>query len=162
MFTVDESTFANAITWLVSLGVIVNTTKTPAEKKRVEIILAAVEDDKKARLVIENVLKSAVSYVEKIFTAETTLSLQQNRLEGEELRLVKERLDGNRRISHNALISDLRIANRYLFKTFGKAIPVGGVYSAEPSHLADTERFRSAIGSWAGRLVVAYFNDRSL
>ena len=45
-----------------------------------------------------------------------------------------EELDRNRRIKHDALISQLTAMNRYLFKNYQtrRSVPVGGVYSLAP------------------------------
>jgi hypothetical protein len=74
--------------------------------------------------------------------------MQKYRLEPEEYRNLLSELDRSRKIKHDALISDLNIINRYLFKKYGKEIPEGGLF------FGNVERFydRETIADWAGKV----------
>ena len=129
-------------------------------KARIDEIIASVKEDKNALNLIHGVLAKAQNYVDRVFAMETALQTQRPYTEGGELRKLTEDLDGLRSIAHNALISEIQIVNRYLFKTFGPdVIPPGGVYSKDPVHLT-SNAYRSSIGDWAGELVVEYFTGR--
>ena len=86
---------------------------------------------------------------------ESQLKTARLRLEGEDLRELTEVLDKNRKLAHEALISDLHIFNRYLLKNYEDA-PIGGLYSKSPDSIRD----RVAIADWAGELLAALFNER--
>jgi len=129
-----------------------------AERERIEEILDIAERDDTALSLIENVLSAVSSYIEAICNMEGSLSMQRFRLEGEEIRVLTEKLDGKRRRKHNVLIDSIKIANRYLFKKFGTEIPVGGIYSSDPLHLCSDCLNRDAIGDWAERVAKVFSN----
>ena len=103
--------------------------------------------DEKTKSVISNVKKSIRRYYETVTNMEATLKAQRFRLEGSEFRKLTERLDSLRHSAHEVLMDSIRIANRYLVQTYGKDIPVGGVYSGDSIHLRVPDRI--AIGNWA-------------
>lgn len=115
---------------------------------RIEDIKALVSEDATALKLINSVERSIDRYADTVLTMQTTLSSARFRLDGQELRELTVRLDRNRHTAHESLIDSIRIANRYLFKTYGaETIPAGGVYDADPLHLKYNNR--DAIGQWA-------------
>jgi hypothetical protein len=91
---------------------------------------------------------------------ETTLRVQHNKLEGQEVRETTKRLDGLRKKARNRLVDSLRMCNRYLFKTYGvDSIPPGGIYSGGPQHLTGDVN-QTAIANWACQVVAAFFEER--
>ncbi len=138
----------------------VTATGASEAKKRITDILAIAGTDQVATNVIEELFQKSFAYVEAVYSMETALQVRRHRLEGEELREVTERFDHRRRLAHNALIDQIKIVNRYLFRTFGTVeIPAGGIYSRDPRHISD-DAYRSALGDWAGEVVLAFFVDR--
>jgi len=130
------------------------------EKDRVRLIFNLVDGDETAVSLIDQLLESAVNYVEAVFKMETTLATQRLLKEGSDLGELTEELDEKRHRKHNLLIDNIRIVNRYLFRNFKDDIPAGGIYSDDPVHIAENNTNRAAIGDWAGRLVISYFEDR--
>ena len=61
--------------------------------------------------------------------------------------------DQRKRISHEALISQLAIVNRYVFKNnnLKGRVPIGGIYSLDPNTIVN----RNMVGDWAYYLVNA-------
>ena len=115
---------------------------------RLSIISDAVAKDNAALKLLCSVAAAIRRYADCVFSMESALTAARFRLEGEELRELTMRLDRNRHTAHESLISSIRAANRYLFKTFGTAtIPVGGVYDGDPLHIRYNNR--EAIGEWA-------------
>jgi hypothetical protein len=164
MLQLTNKQLAPVITWLIGLGVtatIMRKGVTAIEKKRIEDILKIAGKDDTAVKLIDDMFKAVMGYMEVGFTMETTLALQRNRLEGEELRSLKQRLDGNRRMAHNRLLDSIKIANRYLFRTFGSEMPAGGVYSGDMDHLINMDQYRAAFGDWAGRLIMAFYDTKT-
>jgi hypothetical protein len=113
---------------------------------RIREIKGIIGGDEQANKFIENVVIKAIDYIRQIERAERILSIHSNSYD------FKDKFDSAdklRTIKHNALISDLNIANRYLFKEYGDVIPVGGLF------VGPVEQFhqREIIGDWAVELV---------
>ncbi len=114
--------------------------------ERIHQIKEIVGDDQQALKLIESVLTKASDYIRQIDRMERILTIHQGSYD------FKEKFDSAdklRTIKHNALISDLTIANRYLFKEYADLIPVGGLF------VGPVEQFheREIIGDWAVELV---------
>jgi hypothetical protein len=122
---------------------------------RLNIISRLVSQDEVAVSLLEKLLSTAEAYFGKVVLMESQLKTARLRLEGEDLRELTEVLDKNRKLAHEALISDLHIFNRYLLKNYQDA-PIGGLYSKSPESIRD----RVAIADWAGELLAALFNER--
>lgn len=122
---------------------------------RLNIISRLVSQDEVAVSLLEKLLSTAEAYFGKVVLMESQLKTARLRLEGEDLRELTEVLDKNRKLAHEALISDLHIFNRYLLKNYEDA-PIGGLYSKSPDSIRD----RVAIADWAGELLAALFNER--
>lgn len=122
---------------------------------RLNIISRLVSQDEVAVSLLEKLLSTAEAYFGKVVLMESQLKTARLRLEGEDLRELTEVLDKNRKLAHEALISDLHIFNRYLLKNYEDA-PIGGLYSKSPESIRD----RVAIADWAGELLAALFNER--
>jgi hypothetical protein len=115
---------------------------------RLESIKEVVFSDATAVKMLNSVKTAITRYAETVFTMEQRLRSARYRLEGQELIDMAMRLDQNRHIAHESLIDSVKIANRYLFRTYGTdTIPAGGVYDADPLHLKYNNR--DAIGEWA-------------
>lgn len=122
---------------------------------RLNIISRLVSQDEVAVSLLEKLLSTAEGYFGKVVLMEGQMKTARLRLEGEELRELTEVLDKNRKLAHEALISDLHIFNRYLLKNY-EDVPTGGIYSKDPDSIRD----RVAIADWAGELLAALFNGR--
>lgn len=61
---------------------------------------------------IQKLINSAATYVETVVNMESSIKILSFRLEGKDYRLAVEALDKRRRAAHNALIAQVKIANR--------------------------------------------------
>ncbi|GEM_PF-1477278 len=114
---------------------------------RIREIKDKVTSDPQALKLIENVLVKATDYIRQIERTERILAIHQGSYDFQDKFANADKL---RTIKHNALISDLTIANRYLFKEYGTdEIPEGGLF------VGPVEQFhqREVIGDWAVELV---------
>ncbi len=113
---------------------------------RIREIREIIGADEQAKKLIENVLIKASDYIRQIERMERILAVHSGSYDFQDKFDSADRL---RTIKHNALISDLNIANRYLFKEYGDMIPVGGLF------VGPVEQFhqREIIGDWAVELV---------
>ncbi len=114
------------------------------------------EDDKKGLALVHDLVDMAASYIEAVVNMETSIKIIRFRIDDP----IKQRerigaLDKFRTIKHNALIAQLKIVNRYLFKNYGDDVPIGGIYSLNPMTLSHEDRV--AIAEWANYLAVALF-----
>lgn len=164
MINIDLISFIDPI-WVIGILGAVNSVQekkvsTAKEKERLQLVTNIVRDDETAISLIEKATNSAFEYVSAVYSMERTLATQRHRLEGEAIRQLTESLDSMRKRKHDLLIDDIRIANRYIFKTFGQDIPEGGIYSGDPWDLTEGNVKRVAVGDWAGKLVYQYFDDR--
>lgn len=117
-------------------------------RERFHQLLTVVGDDVTAQRLIQDVKACILRYHDTVISMDRTLHAQRYRVEGEELRDLTQRLDTLRHTSHERLVDSVVIANRYLFKTYGKKVPTGGIYTESPHHLVGSPD-RCAIGSWA-------------
>ncbi|AJF08153.1 DUF3232 domain-containing protein [Geoalkalibacter subterraneus] len=124
--------------------------------ERFNKVVEVVAGDDVAVSLLEKLLDSAERYFGTVCKMEARLKMARFRLEGEELRDLTETLDRNRRMAHEALISNLHIFNRYALKEFGEDMPIGGVFSKNPEAIRD----RIAVGDWAGELLCALYVRR--
>ncbi|MBS3152460.1 DUF3232 domain-containing protein [Candidatus Woesearchaeota archaeon] len=103
---------------------------------------------------VQQLLEICERYVVVVANVERIGIIHRFRTQTDEQEIEKFRnLDQLRKITHNALISQLKLVNRYLFRKYGDEISIGGIYSFYPMTLADEDR--SAIGEWAYCLVDA-------
>jgi len=66
-------------------------------------------------------------------------------LEEKELsELIQKYLNSNCRLAHTTLLDSIAILNRYLFKSFGDAVPSGGIFSKNPESIRD----KVTVGIW--------------
>jgi len=116
------------------------------------------KEDSNVSSLLESLVGSATRYVCHVANMEA--QIKRNSVDSREstpsfyLReraRLRESLDSERRIYHNALISRLSALNRYLFNEFPDEIPAGGIYSLDPESIRD----RRYVGTWAGNLVSA-------
>lgn len=130
------------------------------EKKaleRLQEVKEIVEGDATGERLIERTLEKASEYIGRVSSMERHLTLAKFRgIEGEILRDLTTRLDRSRRLAHDALISELFTANRYLFRNYADDMPVGGLFTLSPEAIHD----RIAVGDWAGHLVGAIVANR--
>lgn len=126
--------------------------------ERYNEVVEIVSADDVAASLLEKLVESAERYFGSVVKMEARLKMARFRLDGEELRDLTETLDRNRRMAHEALISNLHIFNRYVIKEFGKDVPVGGVFSKDPESIRD----RVAIADWAGELLCALYANRKI
>ncbi len=70
------------------------------------------------------------------------------RMDGDDFRAFVTRIEQNRHTMQEGVITNLKAANRYLFRTYGVGeVPVGGLYDFDPLHLKMNNR--DAISEWA-------------
>lgn len=117
--------------------------------ERVELIKKVIASDGRAMQLVGDVIRCANSYIQSVNTMERSMKSAQFRMETDQYQRLVMQLDQRRRILHDALLSQLNITNRYLFKNFKEEIPVGGLFSHDPSQYHD----RAAIGDWAFELI---------
>jgi len=116
-------------------------------------LLREINDSRGLKLVHELVVKCS-EYIQIVVVSEELMGLQRFRKQTDEDVMAEfRRLDILRRIKHNALISQLVIVNRYLFKinSLKNKVPIGGIFSLDPTFLE--RRDRDKIALWAGFLV---------
>lgn len=100
--------------------------------------------------VIEDLIQSAVEYIRKVTYLESALIVSAKNKSGVEYRDYIQKLDENRSISHNALISNVKVVNRICKKY---SLPL--IYEGD-------ENDRVKIGNFAGELVNELFMTRRL
>ncbi|MFH1682803.1 MAG: DUF3232 domain-containing protein [Candidatus Woesearchaeota archaeon] len=116
-------------------------------------------EDSQGISLLDELVSLASRYVESVVRMDLPKSVKY-RLETWEFQEKIQELDQSRRIKHDAFISQLRIMNRYLFKSYeaGEEVPYGGVYSLAPQTLSPLDRV--AVGDWAGYLVLGLYAQR--
>ena len=119
--------------------------------KQIADLLDEITDKKGLRLVQELVEKCA-NYVR--ITEEMEEFIKKHEIRDtpiEKYQQYFKSIDERKRLSHNALISQLSIVNRYLFKhpVIENRVPIGGIYSLDPNSIRD----RNAVGDWAYYLI---------
>jgi hypothetical protein len=112
--------------------------------------------DERGLKLIKELLKKIFNYIENVTRFELFIKQKKYKLEteckdAEEYRETMQNLDNIRRLSHNALIDQLNIVNRYMFKNYRDETPIGGIYSLDPNSMKD----RTAVADWAGYLAEA-------
>ena len=126
---------------------------------RYSAVTAIIAKDETAVNMLEKLIDAALGYMEKVVQMESRLKTARLRLEGEELREITQRLDKNRTIAHEALISSLHIFNRYLVKNYQDELLdeglEGGIFP-NPEAIRD----RVAIADWAGELLCGIYQAR--
>lgn len=132
-------------------------TNSDLAQQRFEQILRLIQGDDVSLSLLENLLESAERYFQTVVSMEHKVRLARLRLEGQNLRDFIHSLDTHRSLSHNTLLDNIAILNRYLFKKFGPdAVPVGGIYSKDPESI----RVRALVGDWAGELLYGLYLNR--
>ena len=104
---------------------------------------------------LDELVQKASRYVSVVITKEDFDIINRFRMDPKSFKEASVRADVGRRISHDTLIDQLKITNRYLFKHHKEETPVGGVYSLEPQTIRD----RIAVGDWAGHLVLGIYDQ---
>lgn len=117
---------------------------------RIATILDVTGDDSTALNLIASVRTSLLRYKETIINYERLGVLRLRCFDEAEVKELTVRLDTQKHTAHERLMSDIAIVNRYLFKTYGRSIPAGGVYTDDPHHLYGGMN-RHAIEAWACR-----------
>ena len=122
-------------------------------------ILKELNDSRGLKLIQELVDKCA-RYIDiaSIAEAHSKMLRSGNFAGGEgilDVQRASENLDRNRKLAHDALISQLIIVNRYISSK--KDIPLGGIYSLDPRTLIEPYEYdsRVKIGDWAKYLTNA-------
>lgn len=125
-----------------------------AYKRYLKVVNILKEENKKKILkLVHELVNKSVNYFDYVVRAEIRIEQIKYRLEGEDFRRELENIDKNRRLLHNALMSQLMIVNRTLFKDgdIKDKIPIGGMFSGNVDALARKDR--DAVANWAGYLV---------
>jgi hypothetical protein len=117
-------------------------------------ILTIVNQSKRKTIyinLISQLITKCLDYIRAVNSMEVFIRLNRFRLEPLDFQERTKDLDTRRRLAHNALIDQLTITNRNLFTNndFKRKIPIGGIYSLNPSSITD----RASIAVWAGYLV---------
>ncbi len=133
---------------------------TTAAARRVSDISDLLEgsEDANGMKLLSSLVASAESYLQR--TNATDLSPEHKaRLTDEQFLSLKQERDMNRRISYEALMSNLTAFNRYLFENYepGAEVPYGGACSLDPIFLSPMDR--TAVSRWACELVIGMYND---
>ncbi len=106
---------------------------------------------------VKDLVKLCIDYVELRLNFERLMEMQKFRKQNDE-EVLEEfiRLGNLRKIKHNAMMSQLKIVNRYLFKKYEKGtVPIGGLYTLDPLTLIHDNR--EIVGDWAAYLVDALY-----
>lgn len=130
------------------------------EKERIQVITNLIDGDEEALFLIDKVLASAFEYQAAAYTIQRTIQTQKFRLDRNKLDEITTNQVKLMNGRHDALIESVINANKLLFRKYGDSIPKGGVFNGDPTHVAELNPNRVAIGDWAGRLVYAYFEER--
>jgi hypothetical protein len=116
-------------------------------------ILNKCKSDKKQVYInlINELIKKCIEYIRNVNQIQHLIDHSQYRLTAEAYRDSYSELDLSRRLAHNALIDQLTIVNRNLFKDpeLKNKIPIGGIYSLNPDSIKD----RNFIAQWAAYLI---------
>lgn len=116
--------------------------------ERVNNILKVTGGETNVLRLMSDVKSSVVRYAECVDRNETAIRMLRFReTDVAKYQEAAERLDTLRHMAHERLIDSIKIANRYLFRTYGRDIPAGGVYPRDPLHLSSNRR--DAIAAWA-------------
>ena len=114
--------------------------------------------DKVGLKLLKELIDKVTGYVSHVVGMAKRIETARFRLDQERYIQLATNLDEVRGIKHNALISQLKILNRYLFKTYtAEIIPFGGVYSLDP----ETINMREVVGDWAGYRATAIVKKKS-
>ena len=144
--------------------------------KRYQEVRDILDGDDIGEKCLEDLVDSSSNYVKNVLNLEH--AIKTSRFHGddpEKYKSMMENLDRNRRISHNALLSNFKILNRYLFRKLSetdKRLP-GGIYTENPDNLISFSRYsdmndvpdriRYSVAEWAGYLLdgvkLAKFSD---
>ena len=136
------------------MGLSTSPKKKSAALARYEEVCAIIKGEEVALSLLDKLLESGEAYFVSVTTMERKMKSIRFRYEGEDLRERITSLDLNRKIAHDALLSNLHIFNRYFIKEFDA--PVGGVYSEDPESIRD----RVAVADWLGHLLTALYEAR--
>lgn len=119
----------------------------PSPDVSLEDLRISAEGDEDLEVLFEEVREGTHRYFDSVLRHERVAQLQVNRLDVEEYRELHQRLDHDRRITHNALCDKLRILARAEKKT-GRDVSWW-------SKVAGQRENRNAIRRWALRTVFA-------
>jgi len=126
------------------------------ERYKLVVDLLSEIDDKKGLKLVRELIKYCIDYVQLVNDFETLGNLRKFRASNNTRAEAEEyvQIDHLRKLKHEALLSQLQIVNRYLFRSEGKEdIPAGGIYSFDPVTIRD----RIIVANWAKALVDALF-----
>ncbi len=115
------------------------------------------EKDQKGLKFLEDLINKCTEYF-RIIAEQKTLKLREDKFATrKDFAEEYGSLDELRTILHNALISQIKILNRYLFKNYkvNEQIPLGGIYTYNLDSLTNEDR--RTIGDWAFSLAEALF-----
>lgn len=121
--------------------------------QQIVALLTEIKDERGLRLVRELVEKCR-AYIQVVTQTETHIKILEMRdVSPEDYRASVSNMERNRNMAHNALMSQLIIANRYLFnkKELEGKIPAGGLFSLNTESI----RNREAVADWAHYLIRA-------
>ncbi len=130
--------------------------------KRIDEIIALLKhknDDKGMNLLLDT-LNKAVDYVSVVTKMEIQMKTQKFRLEVEDYQDLVMSLDKKRTMSHEALISNCTIFNRYYKKNYPEEFQLGGIFGVKKEKLENFNR--QLIGDWAVDITSAIFNNREI
>jgi len=123
---------------------------TGEEMARFNTVFNVIKDDDRAKGLLADLVKSCGEYLDVV--ARFNVFTSQGEREGAEYRSARETLDRLRRVRHEALISNLKIFQRYLRLHYGEdgdiephteqELPASGIYT-------ESRTDRNSIGRWA-------------
>lgn len=118
--------------------------------------------DNKGLKLVDELIDKCKNYVIVTLKMEAGVKeLEQRSVDIGEYKAEISRMDTNKRLAHNALISQLVIVNRYLSKKspIKDQLLIGGIFSRNQAALSDpySSISRAEIGDWASDLVTAIY-----
>ncbi len=128
------------------------------ERYKLIVDLLTEINDKRGLSLVKELAEKCITYINLITSMELNIKILRFReASREEYQASITNMDKNKRLAHNALISQLTIVNRYLFKheNLKGKIPVGGIFSLDSNRITD----RRVVGDWAFYLVEGFSNE---
>ena len=121
--------------------------------KQIVNLLKSIKN-KKGLALVQELIEKCANYIKITNEMGVFIKVHQSREQDvEKYREQYRNIDQRKRLTHEALISQLNIVNRYLFRNKEELgeIPPGGIFSRDPITITN----RNAVGDWAKDLIDA-------
>jgi len=129
-----------------------------AYRRYLEIVslLRTNEDDKGLRL-LDELIRYCKEYFNLILSEEESLKIiRYKEYEEDKIKKAESEWENRRRRTHDMVITQLKVFNRYLFKNY-KDVPIGGICSLNPKELSPLNR--RAVGDWVAYLIKGLYEN---